>query len=160
APIICPKSGVVAMARDTESSKQVWSSLEGYPGDYEYREFYRDVGFDLDMEYLQPHLHSMGIRTNLGIKYYKITGTTDQKQPYAPDGAREKAAQHAGHFMFNREKQVEWLAGQMPGREPLILAPYDAELFGHWWYEGPQWIDFLLRKMHYDQQTVKTITMP
>ena len=48
----------------------------------------------------------------------------------------------------------------MDGRPPLIVAPYDAELFGHWWFEGPDWINFLLRKMHYDQQTVKTITVP
>ena len=74
APIICPKSGVACLARDTESSKQVWSAIEGYPGDYVYREFYRDVGFDLDYEYLKPHLHQNGIRSNLGIKYYKITG--------------------------------------------------------------------------------------
>jgi 1,4-alpha-glucan branching enzyme len=102
----------------------------------------------------------MGIRTNLGIKYYKITGRTDDKQPYDPDAARERAASHAGNFLFNREKQVEWLAQQMPGRAPIILAPYDAELFGHWWYEGPMWIEYLLRKMHYDQQTVKPITLP
>ena len=62
--------------------------------------------------------------------------------------------------MFNREKQVEWLSGSMDGRPSLIVAPYDAELFGHWWFEGPDWINFLLRKMHYDQQTVKTITVP
>ena len=48
----------------------------------------------------------------------------------------------------------------MDGRPPLIVAPYDAELFGHWWFEGPDWINFLLRKMHCDQQTVKTITVP
>ena len=48
----------------------------------------------------------------------------------------------------------------MDGRPPLIVAPYDAELFGHWWFEGPDWINFLLRKMHWDQQTVKTITVP
>ena len=160
APIVCPRSGVACLARDTESSKQVWSAVEGYPGDYEYREFYRDVGFDLDMDYLKPHLHSMGVRTNLGIKYYKITGRTDDKQPYNPDAAREKAASHAGNFMFNREKQIEWLAEQMPGRAPIILAPYDAELFGHWWYEGPIWLEMLLRKIHYDQSTIKTITMP
>src|SRR5262249_29768379 len=74
--------------------------------------------------------------------------------------ALDRAADHAGNFMFNREKQVEWLAGWMDSRPPLIVAPYDAELFGHWWYEGPDWINFLLRKMHFDQQTVKTITVP
>jgi 1,4-alpha-glucan branching enzyme len=160
APILCPKSGVAAFARDTESSKQVWSAVEGYPGDYNYREFYRDVGFDLDYEYLKPHLHEMGIRSNLGIKYYRITGRGDHKEPYSPKWAMDRAAEHAGHFMFNREKQVEWLAGLMDGRPPIIIAPYDAELFGHWWYEGPDWINFLLRKVCYDQQTIKMINVP
>ena len=77
---------MAALARDTESSKQVWSAIEGYPGDYNYRDFYRDVGFDLDYEYLKPHLHQSGIRSQLGIKYYKITGRTDHKQPYDPQG--------------------------------------------------------------------------
>src|SRR6266550_8648021 len=103
-PILCPKSGVAAVARDTESSKQVWSAIEGYPGDYVYREFYRDVGFDLDYDYLKPHLHAMGIRSNLGIKYYKITGRGQHKEAYNPHVALEKAAEHAGNFMFNREK--------------------------------------------------------
>ena len=160
APIICPGSGIAALGRDTESSKQVWSAIEGYPGDYTYRDFYRDVGFDLDYEYLRPHLHQAGVRSHLGIKYYKITGRTDNKVPYNPHAALEKAAEHAGNFMFNREKQVEWLSGAMDGRPALIVAPYDAELFGHWWFEGPDWINFLLRKMHYDQQNIKTITVP
>src|SRR5207247_156694 len=68
APILCADTTVTAFARDTESSKQVWSAIEGYPGDYNYREFYRDVGFDLDYEYLRPHLHQSGIRSHLGIK--------------------------------------------------------------------------------------------
>ncbi len=157
APIRCPGTGVAAFGRDTESSKQVWSAVEGYPGDYNYRDFYRDVGFDLDYEYVQPHLHRMGIRSMLGIKYHKITGRTDQKEVYHRQAAVDKAADHAGNFLFNREKQVEWLAGAME-RPPLIVAPYDAELFGHWWFEGPEWIDFLLRKMHFDQQTIKAIT--
>ncbi len=160
APILCPKSGVAALARDAESSKQVWSAVEGYPGDSNYREFYRDVGFDLDYDYLKPHLHQNGIRSNLGIKYHKITGVGTHKEPYDPRAALEKAAEHAGNFLFNREKQVEWLAGGMDGRPPLVVAPYDAELYGHWWFEGPDWINFLLRKLCYDQQTVKAITVP
>ncbi len=160
APIQCPGTNVAALARDTESSKQVWSAVEGYPGDANYRDFYRDVGFDLDYDYVKPHLHQTGIRSLLGIKYYKITGRTNDKAPYNPKAALDKAAEHAGNFLFNREKQVEWLAGTLDGRPPLIVAPYDAELFGHWWFEGPDWINFLLRKLHYDQQTVKTITVP
>jgi 1,4-alpha-glucan branching enzyme len=159
APIAC-RSGVAAFGRDVESSKQVWSSQEGYPGDFNYREFYRDVGFDLDYEYIRPYLHPDGVRVNLGIKYYKITGKSDHKNPYIPQWALERAAEHAGNFMFNRAKQVEWLAGIVQDRKPLIVAPYDAELFGHWWFEGPAWLNFLFRKIAYDQQTVKLTTPP
>jgi len=157
APIYCPDTGVAAFARDQESSKQVWSSIEGYPGDPIYREFYRDIGYDLDLDYIGPYVQPDGTRKNTGIKYYKITGKTDQKQPYDPYWARERAAEHAGNFMFNRERQVEYLAGVM-GRPPIVISPYDAELFGHWWYEGPQFIDFLLRKSAFDQSVYQLTT--
>jgi 1,4-alpha-glucan branching enzyme len=159
APIYC-RSGVAAFGRDIESSKQVWSSIEGYPGDYNYREFYRDVGFDLDYDYVKPYLHPDGVRVNLGIKYYKITGTSNQKDPYIRRWALEKAAEHAGNFLFNREKQVEWLSGILKDRKPIIVAPYDAELYGHWWFEGPDWINYLIRKAAFDQKTVRLITPP
>ncbi|HUI67253.1 MAG TPA: 1,4-alpha-glucan branching protein domain-containing protein [Nitrospirota bacterium] len=159
APIYC-RSGVAAFGRDIESSKQVWSSIEGYPGDYNYREFYRDVGFDLDYDYIRPYIHPDGVRVNLGIKYYKITGTSNHKDPYIRQWALERAAAHAGNFLFNREKQVEWLSGILNDRKPIIVAPYDAELYGHWWFEGPDWINFLLRKAAFDQKTVRMITAP
>ncbi len=155
APILC-RTGVAAFGRDIESSKQVWSAVEGYPGDYYYREFYRDVGFDLDYDYLKPYLHSDGIRTNLGIKYYRITGPTPHKEPYDRKVAMDKAAAHAGHFMWCREKQAEYLYDFL-GRKSIVVAPYDAELFGHWWFEGPDWLEFLLRKIHHDQHTIRTI---
>ncbi len=157
APVYCPGSAVAAFGRDRESSKQVWSAKEGYPGDFYYRDFYRDVGFDLDYDYIKPFLHPDGNRIHTGIKYYRITGAEEEKEVYRPSIAREKAADHAGNFMFNREKQVEHLAGLL-GTKPIIVSPYDAELFGHWWYEGPDWIEFLLRKIHYDQDTIDTIT--
>jgi len=156
APLQCP-SGTAAFGRDTECSQQVWSSKEGYPGDYDYREFYRDIGYDLPYEYLQPFLPVSGIRKDTGLKYYRITGQNQYKEPYNPHWAKEKAALHASNFMFNREKQVEHLARFM-SRKPLLVAPYDAELFGHWWYEGPEWLDYLIRKIRYDQKNIKLIT--
>ncbi|MCL6448494.1 MAG: DUF1957 domain-containing protein [Armatimonadetes bacterium] len=156
APIYCP-SGVAAFGRDVESSRQVWSAKEGYPGDFDYREYYRDIGFDLDYEYIRPYIHPDGIRVNTGIKYYRITGRTNHKEPYVPAWAREKAAIHAGNFMFNRELQTRYLNTLMD-RPPVIVAPYDAELFGHWWYEGPQWLEYLIRKIRYDQDTIELIT--
>ena len=158
APLYCP-TGVAAFGRDVESSKQVWSTMEGYPGDFEYREFYRDIGFDLDFEYVEPYIHPDGIRTHTGIKYYKITGKVDlgQKEPYNPRQAEEKAAQHAGNFMFNRQHQVLHLSAMMD-RPPIIVAPYDAELFGHWWFEGPAWLDYLIRKIACDQDILELLT--
>jgi 1,4-alpha-glucan branching enzyme len=157
APIFCP-SGTAAFGRDLESSKQVWSSIEGYPGDYWYREFYRDIGYDMDYEYIKPYICADGKRKNTGIKYYRITGQTPYKEIYDPDAARERTIAHAGNFMFNREKQIEYLYEKMGGRKPIIVAPYDAELFGHWWYEGPQWIEFLIRKVARDQKTLSLVT--
>ncbi|GAW91580.1 glycoside hydrolase family 57 protein [Calderihabitans maritimus] len=149
--------GVAAFGRDVETSLQVWSATEGYPGDFDYREFYRDIGYDLDFDYIKPYIHPDGIRVHTGIKYYRITGRTDYKEPYVPSRATEKAAIHAGNFMFNREKQIEYLAHKMD-RPPVIVSPYDAELFGHWWFEGPQWLDFLLRKIACDQNVFRLIT--
>lgn len=156
APVLC-RSGVAAFGRDMESSKQVWSAAEGYPGDPVYREYYRDIGFDLDYDYVRPYISPDGIRTNTGIKYHRITGNTNEKQPYNRGWAMERVAEHAGNFMFNREKQVEFLH-DLIGRKPIIIAPYDMELFGHWWYEGPQFLDFLIRKIAFDQHSVRLAT--
>lgn len=157
APVYCKGTGVACFGRDLESSKQVWSSIEGYPGDYLYREFYRDIGFDLEYDYIKPYIHPDGVRINTGIKYYRITGVSHHKEPYVPQWADQKAAEHAGNFMFNRQKQVEYLNDFM-GKKPLIVSPYDAELYGHWWYEGPQWINYLIRKIVLDQDTIRLIT--
>jgi 1,4-alpha-glucan branching enzyme len=162
APVLCPNAPVAVFGRDLESSKQVWSAIEGYPGDAAYREFYRDVGYDLDYGYVRPYLGPLGERKNLGIKYHRITGPSDstplgKKQPYDPALARERAAEHAGNFLFNRFHQMKH-AGETLGRLPLVVAPYDAELFGHWWWEGPQFLDFLFRKAHFDQDAVRVVT--
>lgn len=150
APVMAP-SGVHLFGRDPESSKQVWSSKEGYPGDPWYREYYRDIGYDLEHHYIGPYLAPDGSRTHTGFKYWRVTGPGDGwKEPYEPGRAAERADVHAGNFMWARQKQVEWLAGGMD-RKPFILSPYDAELFGHWWFEGPQWLELFIRKTAYDQ---------
>ena len=151
------KNKMAVFGRDTESSKNVWSTIEGYPGDYNYREYYRDIGFDLDYDYIRPYISDTGVRIFTGIKYYKITGPAPYKEPYIPQKALEKAADHAGNFMFNRQKQVEYLESIL-GRKPIVVCPYDAELFGHWWFEGINWLEFLLRKIHFDQSDIKTIS--
>ncbi|HEX8887643.1 MAG TPA: 1,4-alpha-glucan branching protein domain-containing protein [Pyrinomonadaceae bacterium] len=159
APVRCP-NGVAVFARDLETSQQVWSSVIGYPGHASYREFYRDLGWDAPLDYLLPHLHSNGDRRHLGLKYHRITGRDvpqDLKLPYDPSAARERAAQDAGHFVWERIKQARHLRKMFDGRPPLVVSPYDAELFGHWWYEGPQFIDFVFRKLHWDQSDIEAI---
>jgi 1,4-alpha-glucan branching enzyme len=157
-PIYTP-AGVAVFGRDHESSQQVWSSDEGYPGDPIYREFYRDVGFDAPLGHVAPYIGPDGIRTNTGFKYHRITGKIDlaHKQPYDPRAANERAALHAGHFLFCREHQMRHLGRRMD-RPPVVVAPYDAELYGHWWFEGPTFLDVLLRKLHFDQNQVVTAT--
>ena len=157
APILSP-GGIAFFGRDRESSRQVWSAEVGYPGDPDYREFYRDVGWELSDEALGDVIHD-GLRKNVGIKYYRVTGKVglSEKQPYVREWAMKKAADHAGHFMNERRRQ---LAQDAPGmdRPPLVVSPYDAELFGHWWFEGPDFLNFLFRKLHFDQDEVRVIT--
>jgi 1,4-alpha-glucan branching enzyme len=161
APISCP-SGVFAFGRDVETSKQVWCSVRGYPGDFDYRDFYRDIGFDLNLDDIRHYIHPDGIRTYTGLKYYRITGKTDRKKPYVEERARKKAADHAYHFVSKRKLQVDFLSKtfkdfRIPLR-PVITALYDAELFGHWWFEGPDWLDFLFREIDRGHLNFRTIT--
>jgi 1,4-alpha-glucan branching enzyme len=153
APLHTP-AGLAVFGRDPDCSRQVWSSIEGYPGDFDYREFYRDIGYDLASS---PHFRPDGIRVDTGIKYYRITGKGDRKEIYDPERARKKAEEHAAHFLRERLKQAELLAPMMD-RAPLVVAPYDAELFGHWWFEGPMWLDFLIRKIA-AQDTLRLTTL-
>jgi 1,4-alpha-glucan branching enzyme len=157
APVYCP-SGVAAFGRDLESSEQVWSAKEGYPGDKHYRDFYRDIGFDLPMDYIKPYIHPEGHRVYTGIKYHAIThDQLHDKWVYDPEIARGKAGLHASHFRGNREKQAHRLRAEMD-RPPMIVSPYDAELYGHWWYEGPIFLDNLFRQLHFDQDVIETLT--
>jgi 1,4-alpha-glucan branching enzyme len=156
APVYTP-NGIAAFGRDLESSRQVWSKHEGYPGDGRYRDFYRDIGFDLDFDYVKKFLPSPDHRGFTGVKYFSIAGSRGNKQPYQRTAALQAAAEHAGHFLNARVAQIGKL-GNIFDRPPLVIAPYDAELFGHWWYEGPEFLDALVRKAVSDQKTFTLAT--
>ena len=156
APVQC-RSGVAVFARDLESSKQVWSSKEGYPGDPDYREFYRDVGYDLSEGDLHPYLKPEGIRRFTGLKYHRVTGPTDQKETYDPAKALLKAEAHAQDFIAKRLAQVGAVAPWMD-RPPLMACLYDAELFGHWWFEGPEFLYQLFKKNHEQGDPLQCLT--
>jgi 1,4-alpha-glucan branching enzyme len=145
APLVCP-NGVAAFGRDPESSRRVWSREEGYPGDFQYRDFYRDIGFDLDFDYIRPFILDGRTRIHTGFKYYRITGPGEHKLPYEPEEARRRVAAHAEDFVGRSRRGVA-AQGERSGPAPLIVSPYDAELLGHWWFEGPQWIEAVIRRV-------------
>lgn len=140
-------AGPVAFARDPESSKEVWSAREGYPGDPLYREFYRDLGYDAPYDYIAPYLHGDGIRRNLGIKYHRVTGNVElkDKEPYVPAWAAERTSAHAQDFLGKRRAQLGRLAAAGGGAPAVVVSPYDAELYGHWWFEGPLFLERVFR---------------
>lgn len=165
------QSGACAFARDLEAGAQVWSAEVGYPSDADYREYYRDIGYDLgqdggaEWEYLKPYVLPDGARIHTGFKYYRVTGAAagDAKAPYHPARAAQKAQQHAEHFVSSRAAQLRGLAEAREAQPPVIVCPYDAELFGHWWYEGHQWLEAVLRGLaaarSQDDVVVSTTTL-
>lgn len=152
APYFTP-AGPAVFARDRESSRQVWSAQEGYPGDPAYRDFYRDIGFDLPLEDVDLITH--GVRKFVGIKYHRITGRSDKKDFYDRAAAEKMADAHARHYLEQRLRQLNEI--RKADFEPVIVAPFDAELFGHWWFEGPRFLDSFIRRVH-DQSDLKLTT--
>jgi 1,4-alpha-glucan branching enzyme len=157
APIVSP-NGVAFFARDVESSRQVWSRDEGYPGDAYYREFYRDIGFDLPESELMGEIAGDRSRLMTGLKYFRITGKDVEKQPYQPGIARDRAFAHAADFVSNREAQLAHLESTMTV-PPVVVAPYDAELYGHWWFEGPIFLEAVYRRLHERKSGLEAITL-
>jgi 1,4-alpha-glucan branching enzyme len=143
---ICSPGGMAFFGRDSSSTLPVWSARQGYPGDGSYREFHRDLGWDLPPEQLERRgIH--GPRP-LGLKLHRVSGRDcplDQKLPYAPEAALAAARRDAAHYLEGRAQQLESLAAAME-RRPLLVAPFDAELFGHWWFEGPRFLGELFRQ--------------
>ena len=156
APIVSP-DGFTVFGRDMESSRQVWSSINGYPGDFNYRDFYKDIGYETDYEYIKPYIAHNGVRVHTGIKYHRITGKTDNKDIYDVQWAKDSAEKQAGHFLNSRTNQIE-NASKYMDKPPIVLCPYDAELYGHWWYEGPYWLYILFKKIYYDECNFELIT--
>tara|TARA_Y100001970_G_scaffold287812_1_gene413405 strand:+ start:12634 stop:14226 length:1593 start_codon:yes stop_codon:yes gene_type:complete len=143
---ICSKNGVAFFGRDSHSTLPVWSSREGFPGDPVYREFHKDLGWELELS----RLLKKGIKTSrpLGIKYYRITGNESpllRKEFYDQNEAKNKVREHAEKYLYQRSEQLKNLT-LSSSFKPVLIAPFDAELFGHWWYEGPLFIENLISK--------------
>jgi 1,4-alpha-glucan branching enzyme len=153
APVYSPH-GVALFPRNQIISETIWNSSVGYPGDFDYREFYRDIAYERDYDYIKGFIHPDGIRIDTSLKYWRITGRTENKDWYSRVQAEEKIKQHS--FDFNKRIN-EYLHNNEQSFPPqIVTAPFDAELFGHWWFEGPE---FLLQSMEVSsEQNISWIT--
>jgi 1,4-alpha-glucan branching enzyme len=139
----CACGDVALFGRDPFSAAEVWSRETGFPGHPVYREYFRDLGLEAAAGVLDGFLPA-GVRSApTGIKYYRVTGGDAPKGLYDPEAAALRAAEDARRFLESRRR----LLARFPPRRrpPLIVAAYDAELFGHWWFEGPAFLTALIR---------------
>jgi 1,4-alpha-glucan branching enzyme len=132
-----PRS-VAAFIRDPESSAQVWSRHQGYPGDGSYLEFHK-------------------IRWPGGLKLWRVTRNDIDlglKEPYDPPTASAMASAHGAHFA----SLLATIAATLPAqRRGVVVAPFDTELFGHWWHEGPEFLGHMYRALRV-QPNVRPVT--
>jgi len=131
--------GVSVLVRDPRSSMQVWSRFQGYPGDGHYLEFHK-------------------MRWPGGLKFWRVNGggvDLGAKEPYDPAAARSRALEHAEHFTG----LVAGIASsERQRRHGVVVAPFDTELFGHWWFEGPDWLAGVYRSLARDERGVRPVT--
>jgi len=153
APCYTP-AGPAAFARDLNASRQVWSAEAGYPGHSAYRDFYRDIGFDLPAEKLSPFAFH-GQRFT-GIKYHRVTSRDQAKKIYDRAAAEMTACEHARHFVDQCFADIESVVAD--SWHPILTIPFDAELFGHWWFEGPVFLEQVLRATAESPDTVALTT--
>ena len=129
-PYLVGDSSVAAVARHPEISGQVWSAAQGYPGDPFYREFHRKDD-------------------RSGLRYWRVTATTvglGEKAEYDIAAAAERVREHARHFARSvREELAAYRASS--GRDGMVVTTFDSELFGHWWFEGIDWLALVLRDL-------------
>jgi 1,4-alpha-glucan branching enzyme len=117
------KRPVAVFTRDPKTGLQVWSGEWGYPGDGNYLDFHKK-------------------RYPGGLRYWEVTSSKADladKQPYHPEWTTPRIQEQADHFV---SMVVDILTEfrQQHGRAGMVVAPYDTELIGHWWFEGPEWV--------------------
>lgn len=135
------KTPVAIFTRDAKTGLQVWSGEHGYPGDGAYLDFHKK--------------HFPG-----GHRYWRVTSAKADladKQVYAPETVDARIRENARHFA-DVVKSICLAEGPQGDNPPMICAPFDTELFGHWWFEGPEFLYHVIRNVH-DDPDIDTTTM-
>ncbi len=138
-PYYVQSTRVAVYGRDARTGTQVWSAKCGYPGDFRYREFHRK----------DP---------TSGLQYWRVTGTDvdlGRKDLYDPTAALDAAQAHADHFVGLVEAILRNYY-HAHGRPGVVVSAYDTELFGHWWFEGVEWLKGVLRRMALSERIALT----
>jgi 1,4-alpha-glucan branching enzyme len=116
--------------RDPKTGVQVWSGESGYPGDAVYLDFHKK-------------------RWPGGHRYWRVTGSKvdmGDKLPYYPQEAAARTRDHASNYIHLVYEALK--SGFNDEIPPILCSPFDAELFGHWWFEGPLWLEAIARILH------------
>ncbi len=151
-PIKDPKSGMVFFPRHYAACQDIWDQHSGYPSEAVYREFYRDIGFSLDMEYLSTEEHPLPGRIFTGYKYYSITSLdSNTKELYDPAAAKKRVAENVENFIYRRKEERRLFPESYDGA-PIITVALNADLFGHWWHEGIDWLEQFIMRMQDERE--------
>jgi 1,4-alpha-glucan branching enzyme len=106
-----------AFTLDWEAIQWLWS-LDGYPSDPAFADFHR--------------------KSLRGARPWAIDGS-----PYDPDRAEARARELGREFAAAAAGRLRRFADER-GRPGLMVFAIDTELLGHWWWEGPAWLDEVL----------------
>jgi 1,4-alpha-glucan branching enzyme len=139
---VATPGGLLAVARELEGSALVWSAEHGYPADQWYLDHHADVGWTESV--VRRHFPLPAGGGPVGVRLHRVTGRDAGKAPYDPAAAEGRVAAHAAHFVEQAALRALDLGAAMD-RPPLLVHAFDAELFGHWWAEGPAWLAAVLR---------------
>lgn len=132
---------VTFFTRDPQTGLQVWSGEHGYPGDGCYLDFHKK--------------HFPG-----GHRYWRVTSAKADladKEVYSPEEVDSRLRENAHHFK-NLIRDICLAEGTIDGNPPMVCAPFDAELFGHWWFEGPRFLYSVLKEVSLDPE-IEACTM-
>lgn len=136
-------NNVIIFPRELILSNIIWSASSGYPGDPRYREFHFDYTYSLPESLLAKYNID---KIPFGLKIYSITGGNEPKKFYNASEAAAAVNEHACDYLTKINNRASEIAGHID-RTPVFTLPFDAELFGHWWYEGPEFLKLLMEKI-------------